>query len=356
MKTYNIAVLRGDGIGNEIITEAIKVLDSLKADFKLVYSELLIGGAAIDRLGNPLPDETLNGVKNSDAVLFGAIGGEKWDNLERHLRPESGLLRLRKELGLYANIRPIKAYNALLDSSPLKREIIANVDLVIVRELTGGIYFGNPRAKEPNRAYNTMIYSYEEIERITHYAFKLAQNRRKKLCLVDKANVLETSQLWREVLEVVAKQYLDIQTSFMYVDNASMQLITNPSQFDVVLTENLFGDILSDEASVIGGSIGLLSSASIGEKYGLFEPIHGSAPDIAGKNIANPISAILSASSMLEYLGEINSAKIINNAVESVLNDGYKTADLLSGLSKDKAISCSSMGSLIAEYVQKTKA
>lgn len=350
MKTYNIALMPGDGIGTEIINEALKVLDSVPKDFKLNFKEYLIGGIAVDKASNPLPQDSLEGAKNSDAILFGAIGGEKWDKLERDLRPESGLLRLRKELGIYANVRPVRIYNALLDSSPLKKNIIENVDLVIIRELISGIYFGEPRAKEKDRAYNTMAYTKNEIERIAKYAFDLANKRNKKLCCVDKANVLETSQLWREVVSEMAKDYDDVKLSFMYVDNASMQLIINPKQFDVILTENLFGDILSDEASVISGSIGLLSSASIGENIALFEPIHGSAPDIAGQNLANPIATILSASMMLEHLGETKTAKIINNAIDSVLKDGYKTKDLAKD-SKDFC-SCSKMGDLIVKYIK----
>lgn len=350
MKSYNIAILPGDGIGKEIIKEAIKILDLFSNHFQLKYSEYLIGGAGIDAKNNPLPDETLEGCKKSDAILFGAIGGPKWDNLEHHLRPESGLLKLRKELGVYANVRPVKIYNSILESSPIKKEIIQGVDLVIVRELISGIYFGKPRAKEADRAYNTMIYTLDEIHRIAKYAFELAQKRNKKLCCVDKANVLETSQLWREVVNEMSKDYPLVEVSFLYVDNASMQLILNPRQFDVLLCENLFGDILSDEASVIGGSIGLLASASIGDNAALFEPIHGSAPDIAGKNIANPIAMILSASMMLSHLGEIDIAKKIELAINKILEDGYRTSDL--ALNKSSAISCSEMGDLIAKAIK----
>lgn len=350
MKSYNIAILPGDGIGKEIIKEAIKILDLFSNHFQLKYSEYLIGGAGIDAKNNPLPDETLEGCKKSDAILFGAIGGPKWDNLEHHLRPESGLLKLRKELGVYANVRPVKIYNSILESSPIKKEIIQGVDLVIVRELISGIYFGKPRAKEADRAYNTMIYTLDEIHRIAKYAFELAQKRNKKLCCVDKANVLETSQLWREVVNEMSKDYPLVEVSFLYVDNASMQLILNPRQFDVLLCENLFGDILSDEASVIGGSIGLLASASIGDNAALFEPIHGSAPDIAGKNIANPIAMILSASMMLSHLGEIDIAKKIELTINKILEDGYRTSDL--ALNKSSAISCSEMGDLIAKAIK----
>lgn len=350
MKSYNIAVLAGDGIGVDIVKEALKVLDVFSNDFKLNYNHYLVGGAAIDFENNPLPLETLNGAKNSDAVLFGAVGGEKWDSLEHGKRPESGLLKLRKELEVYANIRPLKIYNSLLESSPLKEEFIKGVDFIIVRELISGIYFGTPRAKEKDKAYNTMIYTREEITRVAKYAFTLAQKRNKKLCCVDKANVLETSMLWREIVNELSNNYKDVEVSFLYVDNAAMQIILNPRQFDVLLCENLFGDILSDEASVIGGSIGLLASSSIGFKNALFEPIHGSAPTIAGQNIANPVAMILSASMMLEYLGEKNSANRINLAVSKVLEDGYRTIDI--ALDKTKAISCSQMGDLIAEYVK----
>lgn len=348
MKSYDIAVLSGDGIGVEVVNEALKVLDSIPKNFTLNFKHYFIGGAGYDKLGNPLPKETLEGCKNSHAILFGSIGGAKWESLPKELRPESGLLKLRKELGIYANIRPIKAYEALLDSSPLKYEVVKNVDLVIIRELIGGIYFGEPRGREQNRAFDTMVYSRDEIQRIAKYAFDMARSRNKRLCCVDKANVLETSLLWREVVGEVAKEYSDVTLSFMYVDNASMQLILNPRQFDVILTENLFGDILSDEASVIGGSIGLLASASIGEKYALFEPIHGSAPDIAGQNIANPLATIISASMMLSYLGEIEAASIINRAIDLALLKGYRTKDL----DRENFISCSLMGDRIVACIK----
>ncbi|MGX2981832.1 3-isopropylmalate dehydrogenase [Helicobacter sp. 23-1045] len=363
MKTYNIALLKGDGIGVEVVDEALKVLDSLPKNFALNYSEYFIGGAGYDAHGDPLPQSTLDGCKKSDAILFGAIGGAKWDTLEKHLRPESGLLRLRKKLGVYANVRPIKIYDALIDASPLKKERIQNSDFVIVRELISGIYFGEPRAKSENEAFNTMRYNRIEIERIARFAFDLAKkrNRQKKVTCVDKANVLETSVLWREVVSEVVRDYSDIELEFLYVDNASMQIILRPSAFDVILSENLFGDILSDEASVIGGSIGLLPSASIGEfplnefgengavkKIGLFEPIHGSAPDIAGQNIANPLATIISSAMMLEFLGEIDSAQKILKAVDSALNSGLRTKDL----NPNDFILCSAMGDLVAKKVR----
>lgn len=351
MKTYKIALLKGDGIGVEVVNEALKVLDSMPKNFALEFSEYFVGGAGYDNCGNPLPDETLAGCKNSDAILFGAIGGEKWDKLEKPLRPESGLLRLRKELGVYANVRPIKIYNALLDSSPLKREVVENSDFVIVRELISGIYFGEPRFKGENEAYNTMRYSRDEIARIARFAFQMAQNRRKKLTCIDKANVLETSVLWREVVSEMAREFPDVALNFLYVDNASMQIILNPRQFDIVLCENLFGDILSDEASVIGGSIGLLASASVGEKVALFEPIHGSAPDIAGQNIANPLATIISSAMMLEFLGEKESADKITNAINRALDLGARTRDL----DKNHFISCSEMGDEIARIVRKSR-
>lgn len=358
MKTYNIALLKGDGIGVEVVDEALKVLDSLPKNFALNYSEYFIGGAGYDAHGDPLPESTLDGCKKSDAILFGAIGGVKWDTLEKHLRPESGLLRLRKNLGVYANVRPIQIYDALLDASPLKKERIQNSDFVIVRELISGIYFGEPRAKSENEAFNTMRYNRIEIERIARFAFDLARkrNRQKKVTCVDKANVLETSVLWREVVSEIARDYSDVAVEFLYVDNASMQIILRPSAFDVILTENLFGDILSDEASVIGGSIGLLASASIGEfsensavkKTGLFEPIHGSAPDIAGQNIANPLATIISSAMMLEFLGELDSAQKILKAVNLALDSGLRTKDL----NPNDFISCSAMGDLVAQKVK----
>lgn len=353
MKKYNICVIKGDGIGPEIVDEAIKVLDTVssKFEFELNYEHVLLGGEAIDVLGNPIPNETLETALNSDAVLLGAIGGPKWDNLERNLRPESGLLKLRKGLGAFANLRPAIVFDELVDASTIKPDVLKGVDMLVVRELTGGLYFGQPRKKEENSAYNTMVYSKEEIERIAEVAFEAALKRGKKVTLVDKANVLETSQLWREVVADVAKKYEDVRLDYMYVDNAAMQLIKDPKQFDVLLTENLFGDILSDEASMICGSIGLLPSASIGGKVGIFEPIHGSAPDIAKQGIANPIATILSAAMMLKYaFGEHQAAKAIEEAVKKALKDGYRTKDIANYGAKE-VCTTGDMGSIISNYI-----
>ena len=351
MKKYKIAVLKGDGIGPEIVNEAIKVLNAVSKseNFELEYNEFLLGGSAYDKTGEPCPNETIEGCLNSDAVLFGSIGGPKWDNLPKEKRPETGLLKIRKALGLYANLRPAVIFDELVEASTLKEEVIKGVDLLVVRELTGGIYFGTPRGKEKNKAYNTMVYTREEIERIARIGFEEAKKRRKKVTSVDKANVLEVSELWREVVEEVAKDYPDIELEHMYVDNAAMQLVRNPKQFDVILTGNIFGDILSDEASMIVGSIGLLPSASIGGKVGLFEPIHGSAPDIQGQGIANPIATILSAAMMLDYLGELNAAQKIRHAIKKVLAEGYRTKDIASFDAKE-IVNTEKMGSLIAEY------
>ena len=353
MKKYNICIIKGDGIGPEIVDEAIKVLDTVssKFEFELNYEHVLLGGEAIDVLGSPIPNETLEAALNSDAVLLGAIGGPKWDNLERNLRPESGLLKLRKDLGAFANLRPAIVFDELVDASTIKPDVLKGVDMLVVRELTGGLYFGQPRKKEENSAYNTMVYSKEEIERIAEVAFEAALKRSKKVTLVDKANVLETSQLWREVVADVAKKYEDVRLDYMYVDNAAMQLIKDPKQFDVLLTENLFGDILSDEASMICGSIGLLPSASIGGKVGIFEPIHGSAPDIAKQGIANPIATILSAAMMLKYaFGEHQAAKAIEEAVKKALKDGYRTKDIANYEAKE-VCTTGDMGSIISNYI-----
>jgi 3-isopropylmalate dehydrogenase len=355
MKTYKIALIKGDGIGPEIIYEAVKVLDSVASccGFDFAYEEALMGGCAYDITGDPLPQETINISLNSDAVLFGAIGGTKWDSLPREKRPESGLLRFRKELGVYANLRPAVVYDELINASSLKPKIVQGVDLMVVRELIGGIYFGEPKGRDENRGWNTMVYTRDEIVRIAHQAFKIAMTRSKRVCSVDKANVLDVSQLWRDVVTEVAKEYPEVELSHMYVDNAAMQLIRDPKQFDVMLTGNIFGDILSDEASMLSGSIGLLPSASIGAKIGVYEPIHGSAPDIAGQGIANPIATISSASMMLRYaFGEIAAADKIDNAIKRALKDGYRTKDLAQYDAKE-ICSTSEMGSIIANYIER---
>ena len=357
MKNYKIAIIKGDGIGPEIIDEAIKVLDAVSAneDFSLSYEEYLMGGIAYDMTGDPLPDETITGAKAADAILFGAIGGQKWDNLPREKRPESGLLRLRKALGVYANLRPAKVYDELINASTLKPEVVKGVDIMVVRELIGGIYFGEPKGREADRAYNTMVYSIPEIERIAHKAFQIAMQRNRRVCSIDKANVLDVSQLWRDVVIEVAKSYPEVELSHMYVDNAAMQLIRDPKQFDVMLTGNIFGDILSDEASMLSGSIGLLPSASTGDKHGLYEPIHGSAPDIAGQGIANPIATIASAAMMLRYeLGEIKAADRIEAAIERALKEGYRTKDI-SAYDAVELCSTSEMGTIIANYAAQCK-
>ena len=330
---YKIAVLAGDGIGPEVTAEAVKVLKAAYRD--LEFEEALIGGIAYDHTGHPLPQNTLDLCKAADAVLLGAVGGPKWDRLDPKLRPEVGaLLPLRGELQLFANIRPAKTLKALADASPIKEG--ANVDLVVVRELTGGIYFGKPRERreEGNIAVDTCVYSRHEIERIAERAFEIARSRRKVLCSVDKANVLETSRLWREVVAEMACRNRDIETSHMLVDNCAMQLVRNPRQFDVIVTENMFGDILSDEASMLTGSLGLLPSASLttprnGRAFGMYEPIHGSAPDIAGQGKANPIAAILSGAMMLQYTFGLDAeAAAIERAVEGALDKGLRTADI----------------------------
>lgn len=353
MKNYQISIIKGDGIGPEIVDEAIKVMNAVgsKCNINFDYSEYLMGGVAYDATGNPLPQETIDGVLASDACLFGAIGGTKWDTLPREFRPESGLLRFRKEMGVYANLRPAIVYDELVNASSLKPEVIKGVDLMVVRELIGGIYFGEPRGKTEEKGWNTMVYTVPEIERIAHIAFKLAQKRRKKVCSVDKANVLDVSQLWRDTVTRIATQYPDVELSHMYVDNCAMQLIAYPAQFDVILTGNIFGDILSDEASMLCGSIGLLPSASTGDKTAVYEPIHGSAPDIAGMGIANPIATISSASMMLRFsLGEEQAADMIDSAIKRVLADGYRTKDIAKFDAKE-VVTTSQMGDVICKYL-----
>ncbi len=349
---FNIAVIPGDGIGPEVIAQAKKALDSVAEVFNhnFSYTEALMGACAIDKTGNPLPDETVKVCEKSDAILFGAIGDPKYDNdPSAKVRPEQGLLRLRKDLGLFCNVRPVKAYDKLIANSPLKKERIEGTDISIYRELTGGIYFGTKELSEDGQtASDGCKYSVFEIERIAHLAFKAAQNRRKHLTLVDKANVLETSRLWRKTVTAMASQYPDVTLEFLFVDNAAMQLILNPKQFDVILTENLFGDIISDEASVIGGSIGLLASASVGKENALFEPIHGSFPQAKGKDIANPLASILSASMLLEHLGLHKEATAIDNAVQKSLELGISTEDINS----ENPFPTSKVGDFISDYIQ----
>ena len=353
-----IAVLPGDGIGPEIVEQAVKVLKALGCDFEMEYAD--VGGVAYANHGHPLPEATLKLAKESDAILFGAVGDFKYDHLERHLRPEQAILGLRKALGLFANLRPAKCFKELTSASTLRDEVVSGLDLVIVRELTGDIYFGTPRGRRtaPDgnvpgapEAFDTMRYTVPEVERIARVAFEAARKRRGKVTSVDKANVLETSQLWRDTVIEVAKQYPDVTLEHMYVDNAAMQLVRAPKALDVVLTGNIFGDILSDEASMLTGSIGMLASASLNDKkQGLFEPSHGSAPDIAGKNIANPIATVLSAAMMLRYSFDMNAeADAIERAVEKVLADGVRTGDIMSeGCRK---VSCSEMGDAIAAAI-----
>lgn len=345
-----IAVLPGDGIGKEIIPEALKVLDAVLAGnaMKFDFQEYLVGGIAIDEAGKALPENTLRACQEADAILLGSVGGPKWDNLPAMERPElGGLLRLRKELNLYANIRPVKVLPSLASASTLKEEIVKDVDLMVFRELTGGLYFGDKGRKDnPPSAYDVLIYTEEEIRRILELAFQTAQVRRKKLCSVDKANVIESSRFWREIAIDVAKNYPDVELTHMYVDNAAMQLVRNPAQFDVIVTENMFGDILTDLASMIGGSIGMLSSASMCGKKGLFEPAHGSAPDIAGQNKANPLATILSGAMMLRYTFDLNDeADRIEKAVLKVLEQGYRTGDLAQ--KGDKILGTKEMGDAV---------
>lgn len=362
--TKKILLIKGDGIGPEVVAQAEKILRFFNenSDRKFEFEEALLGGCAYDAAGTPFPKETLSLAKESDSILLGAVGGPKWESLAYEHRPERGLLGIRKELELFANLRPAKVYDALVESSTLKKEVVEGLDIMIVRELTGDLYFGQPRGVEvladgTRRGFNTMTYTSKEVERIAVVAFELAQKRGGKLCSVDKANVIETTEMWREVVsEIGARDYADIELSHMYVDNASMQLVRNPKQFDVMLTGNMFGDILSDTASMLTGSLGMLPSASLGEKkgekqYSLYEPIHGSAPDIAGKDLANPIATISSLAMMMKYsFGFEKEASQIDSAIENVLNRGLRTADIASG---GAAISCSAMGEEILTEIKK---
>ena len=327
-----IAVLPGDGVGPEVIAEAVKVLRALGLELELEQAP--VGGAAVDAAGDPIPEATLRAARQADAVLFGAVGGPRYDALPREKRPEHAILRLRKDLDLFANLRPASVFPALADASTLRPEVVSGLDLLILRELTGDIYFGQPRGIRKvdgmREGFDTMRYSEGEIRRIAHAGFRTALKRRKRLCSVDKANVLETSELWREVVTAVGREYAGVELTHMYVDNAAMQLLKNPKQFDVIVTGNMFGDILSDEASMLTGSIGMLPSASLDEKgKGLYEPIHGSAPDIAGRNVANPLAAILSAAMMLRYSFDDDAVAVrVETAVRKVLSQGYRTADI----------------------------
>ena len=352
-----ILILPGDGIGKEIVAQAIKVIDSLNANHNMGMNLVhgLIGGSAYDETGSPLPEETLMAAKDCDSILLGAVGGYQWESLKRELRPERGLLGIRAELDLFSNLRPAILYPQLANASTLKNEVVSGLDLMIVRELVGGIYFGQPRGIEINDGerfgLNSATYSESEIARIGHSAFQIAQKRDKRVCSIDKANVLEVCELWREVMEEVSQDYPDVELSHMYVDNAAMQLVRAPKQFDVIVTSNLFGDILSDCAAMLTGSIGMLPSASLNEKnYGMYEPIHGSAPDIAGKDIANPLATILSVSMMLRYsLNQAPLADKINAAVNVVLDQGYRTKDISS--EGDNIVGTEEMGDLIVAAI-----
>ncbi len=352
-----IAVLPGDGIGPEIVAQAVKVLDRIASVYghKFEYTYVDIGGCSIDKFGIPITEEGIELCKNSDSVLLGAVGGPKWDACPPNIRPEKALLAVRKELNLFANLRPIKLFPQLASASPLKKEIVGEgIDLLIVRELTGGVYFGNRQTEEINGelvATDIMPYSEHEIERIGRVAFETALKRRKKLASVDKANVLDTSRLWRNVMHSLSKEYSEVSYSDILVDNTAMQLIKNPTQFDVLVTENMFGDILSDEASMLTGSIGMMPSASLSSgTLGMYEPIHGSAPDIAGMNIANPLGTVLSAAMMLRYSFHMTTeADLVEQAVEKVLDEGYRTGDILQeGTVK---VSCSEMGDLVVSHI-----
>jgi len=348
-KSYQIAWLPGDGIGPEVTREALRVLEAVASahGFALEAEEHLVGGAALDATGDPFPDATRTACQESDAVLLGAVGGPKWNDNTGDQRPESGLLALRKALGVYANLRPVLVPEALASASPLRPERVGGTDILFVRELTGGIYFGTPEERTDDEAVSTMVYSKDEIERIAHVAFQRAQRRAGHVTSVDKANVLEVSGLWREVVTAVKEaHYPDVELRHLYVDNAAMQVVKDPQQFDVVLTGNLFGDILSDLAAALPGSLGLLPSASVGGEVGLFEPVHGSAPDIAGTDQANPIAAILSGALLLDEMGEPEAADAIRHGVDATLENGFRTGDLASA--NEDAVSTSTFGREVA--------
>lgn len=351
----NIAVIRGDGIGPEIVNQAVKVLDKIAGLYEHTfnYIDVEMGGSAVDKYSNPLPDSELEKCIESDSVLLGAVGGNKWNNVPGHMRPEKGLLRLRSEMGVYANNRPIKIWPQLADASPLKKSIVdKGIDFVIVRELTGGIYFGEHRT-EGDVATDVLRYSEGEIERVGRIGFEIAQKRNKKLCSVEKSNVLDSSRLWKKVMHGLAKEYPDVELSDMFVDNCAMQIIKDPAQFDVIVTENMFGDILSDEASMITGSIGMIPSSSFGSTTcGLYEPIHGAAPDIAGKDMANPVGTILSAAMMLRYSFDMEKeANAIEGAVSAYLDAGFRTADIMD--EGGKLVGCEECGELILQNLKR---
>jgi len=360
MTTHKIALLPGDGIGAEVTPEARRVLEvvgkAIGVSFE--FEGGLVGGAAIDATGGPLPEASLRICRQADAILFGAVGGPKWDNLPQEARPERGLLRIRKELDLFANLRPAKCFPMLVDASPLKRSVVEGTDLMVIRELTGGLYFGEPRGREAlpgggERALNTMSYTTKEIERVVRAAFDVAMKRRKRLASVDKANVLIVSQLWRDTVNRVAKDYPQVAVEHVLVDNCAMALVHKPTHFDTLVTENTFGDILSDEAAILAGSMGMLPSASLGDTGGLYEPVHGTAPDIAGKGVANPIAAILSAAMLLRYsLNRGADADRVEAAVLKVLEAGHRTADIRSA--GDRPVGTQQMGDLVAREVEKS--
>lgn len=361
MKEYNIALLGGDGTGPDVIAEGVKVLNAAGEKFgvKFNYEEALIGGCAYDKYGVPLPEETINIAKASDAVFLGAVGDWKYDTLPPEVRPERALLGIRKELNLFANLRPAKVFEELVSSSPLKPELVSGVDIMIIRELTGDVYFGQPKGVETRDGkrvgFNNMIYTEDEVRRIAHVAFQTAMKRQKRLCSVDKANVLDVSRLWREIILEVSNEYPEVELTHMYVDNAAMQIIRAPKQFDVMVTGNIFGDILSDEASMLPGSLGLLPSASLSDtSLGMYEPIHGSAPDLKDKNAVNPIATILSAAMMLKYSFAMDeAAECVENAVKSVLKSGIRTQDIyVEGMPGMKLAGTTQMGDLIAQAVK----
>ncbi len=358
MTTWKIAVLAGDGIGQEVTPQAVRVLQAVakRGGFGLEFEQALIGGCAIDADGTPLPQATLTLCKDAHAILFGAVGGPKWDHAPQERKPERGLLGLRKELDLYANLRPARCFPVLIDASPLKREVVEGTDIMVIRELTGGLYFGEPRGIERfadggARGVNTMVYTTREIERVARVGFDVARKRRKRLASVDKANVLSVSQLWRDVVTRVGKEFPDVTLEHVLVDNCAMALVQRPTQFDTIVTENTFGDILSDEAAILAGSMGMLPSASLGGKVGLYEPVHGTAPDIAGKGVANPIAAILSAAMLLRYsLDRIADADRVERAVASVLEQGHRTADIAPRGAR--AVGTAEMGDLIVRSLE----